>query len=202
MTSVDSWRRGAPRPLGRRVLLGIVLGLASIVGFVWLFALWVMDPGPHIAVLDGLHLPPSWELVRTNVVPQIIMGSRVERYYLVDADPGEVVAPVTSALTEAGFVLDVTKAPRDWCDTRPLRATPVFVCPEKLIPACSENGPGGPTTCYLSATRGQECLAVVAYDRGVPAGYVGGVVRDPGGSRIVVRITDHYGGGLTCPGLR
>ena len=204
MTSVDAWRQGAPRQSGRRVVLGAAIVVLAIVG---LGAYWVYgatDPGPHIGVLDELRLPPSWELARQNIVQQVLMGSRVERYYLVDAEPTDVVSPVTDALTAAGFILDVPKAPRDWCDTRPLRATPALSCPTKVIPPCSENGPGGPITCYLSATRAQECIAVVAYDRGEAANYVGGVLRDssPGGRRIVVRISDLYGGGLTCLALR
>jgi hypothetical protein len=193
-----------PRVTLRRVLLLGTVGVLATFAAGWVLAQRATDPTLHVAVLDELDVPPSWQLAHTEVIQQILMGSRVERYLLVDADPTEVVAPVTEMLTKAGFVLDIWKAPRDWCDTRPLSATPALVCPIKLIPACSENGPGGPTTCFVTATRSEECLAVVALDRGQPASYSRGLVSysvsDP--VRIVVRVTDYYGGGLTCPGLR
>jgi hypothetical protein len=100
----------------------------------------------------------------------------------------------------AGFTIEVQRAPRDWCDTRPLRATPTIVCPEKLIPPCWTNGPGGPTTCYFYASRGQECVTVHAFDRGEMATYYRGMVAfhvsDP--LRIVVRVLNYYPGPRPC----
>jgi hypothetical protein len=200
----DRYWQPPPRISCRRVLLFLIVGVLATVIAGWVLVLKRTDPAPHVAVLDELDIPPSWELAHTEVVQQFLLGSRVERYFLVDADPGDVVDPVTQMLTTAGFILDVRKGPSDWCDTRPLSATPALACPTRLIPPCSENGPGGPTTCWISATRGQECLSVVALDRGQSEPYFRGLVRYSVGDpvRIVVRITDHYGGGLTCPGLR
>jgi hypothetical protein len=151
-------------------------------------------------VLDELQVPASWELAHEEIVQSVLFGSRVERYYLVDADPSDVVSPAASIFTRAGFATEIRRAPTDWCDTRPLNATPALVCPEQVIPPCSTNGPSGPMTCSFYARRGQECVAVDAYDRGEGAVYYRGmdaqVISDP--IRIVVRLIDYYPGPFPC----
>jgi hypothetical protein len=151
-------------------------------------------------VLDELQVPASWELAHEEVVQSILSGSRVVRYYLVDADPGDVVSPAESMFSGAGFAIEIRRAPRDWCDTRPPNATPALVCPERVIPTCSTNGPSGPMTCSFTAHRGQDCVAVTAWDRGQAAGPNRGadpyLISDP--VRIVVRLTDYYPGPFPC----
>lgn len=70
--------------------------------------------------------------------------------------------------------------------------------PGPLPPPCSTNGPGGPTTCYLYAWRGTECVDIVLLDRGEVGAFNGGQVSDP--NRMVARLTDHFGpSGGQCP---
>lgn len=170
-----------------------VLGLALLtIGLVWGCTLVVLDPASHVAVLDELAVPGSWDLAHTEVVKSMPFGSRVERYFVVDADPDEVVDPATRLLATAGFTVEVDRAPRDWCDNRPLHATPEIVCPTKVTPPCRANG--GSTTCYLSASRGTDRLSIVVYDRGERASYfVGSEAHFVGvPDRIVVRVTVNY----------
>jgi len=189
-----------PRLTVGRVVLGLGIVAVVIVGVAWTSALRRLDPEPHRAVLDELQIPASWELAHEEVVQSILLGSRVERYYLVDADPSDVVLPAESVFTGAGFAIEIRRAAKDWCDTRPLRATPGIVCPEKVIPPCSTNGPTGPTTCYFYARRGQECVSVHAFDRGEMATYFRGMdsyhISDP--VRIVVLLVDEYPGPFPC----
>jgi hypothetical protein len=56
-------------------------------------------------------------------------------------------------LRAAGLEIYDWVAPDDWCDQRPIGATPPVVCPRKAIPACHENGPGGPFSCTVQAFR-------------------------------------------------
>jgi hypothetical protein len=189
-----------PRLTVGRVVLGLGIVAVVVIGIVWTSALRSLDPEPHRAVLDGLQIPTSWELAHEEIVQNVLLGSRVERYYLVDADPSDVLSPAESMFAGADFAIEIRRAPRDWCDQRPLHATPALVCPEKVIPPCSTNGPTGPTTCYFYARRGQECVTVHAFDRGEMATYYRGMnsyhISDPG--RIVVRLTDYYPGPSPC----
>lgn len=192
--------RRVPRLTIGRVLLGLGIVAVVVIGIVWTSVLRSLDPAPHRAVLDELQIPTSWELAHEEIVQNVLLGSRVERYYLVDADPSDAVSPAESMFTRAGFAIEIQRAPKDWCDTRPLRATPAIVCPEKVIPACSTNGLTGPTTCYFYARRGQECVTVHAFDRGEMATYYRGMdayhISDP--VRIVVLLVDSYPGPYPC----
>jgi hypothetical protein len=172
-----------------------LVGLTLLtIGLVSAYVVAQLDPASHAAVLDELAVPGSWDLAHTEVVKNLVFGSRVERYYVVDADPGEVVDPTTRMLAAAGFTVDVRTASRDWCDNRPLRATPEIVCPTKVIPPCQANGAGGPTTCYLTASRGPDRLSIVVYDRGERATYFVGSESHFVGlpDRIVVRLIVDY----------
>jgi hypothetical protein len=172
--------------VGGLALVTIGLLLAAVVG--------VLDPASHVAVLDELAVPGSWDLAHTEIVKSLLLGSRVERYYVVDADPDEVVDPATRMLAAAGFTVEVVTAPRDWCDNRPLQATPEIICPTKVIPPCWTNGQGGPMTCNLTARRGEDRLSIAALDRGERATYFVGSESHFVGvpDRIVVRLTVNY----------
>lgn len=190
-----------PRRAGR-LAVGLALVALAAVAVGLISALRSFDPEPHRAVLDELQLPDAWKLAHEEIVrniPPIDAASRVERYYLVDADPAEVVMPAEDMFEAAGFTVEVQRAPRDWCDTPPYGPTPA-ACPEKVIPPCSTNGPTGPMTCFLYASRGEECVTFRALDRGEMATYYRGLdgfhVSDP--VRIVVLVTDHFAGPLPC----
>lgn len=178
----------------QRVVVGGALALVAIVGLIWAYLIAALDPGRPAAVLDELEIPATWDLADTEIVKNILFGSRVVRYYLVDADPDDIVDPASDMLAAAGFTIDVRLAPRDWCDNRPIGATPAIECPTKRIPVCQTNGQGGPMTCYLWATRGDDRLSIVAFDRGERAKYFvgseGRFVGAPG--RIVVRVSIDY----------
>ncbi len=187
--------RTEPRIPWRRVVALFVLVLAAAIGGVWIAIDRRSDPAPHEAVLDEFKIPPTWTLAHSDIHRSIILGSWVARYYVIDSHPEAVVGPTSAMLESAGFTIDVVRAPRDWCDNRPLAATPAIDCPIKVIPPCSPNGPGGPVTCSLSATRNQDAVRIVAWDRGerTSFGFYGEqqhVVGAP--DRMVVRLSTNY----------
>jgi len=155
--------------------------LAALVGLplaVWTCVVIVYNPSHYIAVVDELAVPASWELAHTEIkapgldacVPIFGNCPSVTRYYLLDADPGEVVAAAKEIVRASGFTVDVRVAPRDWCDPGLLGATP-RPCPTKVIEDCVPNGRGGPVTCWVTASRGQDRLTIVISDRGERATY-------------------------------
>jgi hypothetical protein len=109
------------------------------------------DPAPYLATIDSLTVPPAWEVVHTQAL-RSFMGSRADRYYL-DAEPKEIDPVVQDVLRSAGLEIYTPVAPSDWCDQRPIGATPAITCPRKEIDACRENGPGGPVSCTVQAFR-------------------------------------------------
>jgi hypothetical protein len=110
------------------------------------------DPAPYLATIEALPVPPAWEVVHTQALRDL-MGSRADRYYLVDADPQAIAPVVEDVLRSAGLEVYDRVAPSDWCDQRPIGATPAVVCPRQEIPTCRENGPGGPVSCTVQAFR-------------------------------------------------
>lgn len=118
----------------------------------WFF-LAAEDPAPYLATIDALPVPPAWEVVHTQTLRDPIFGSRADRYYLVDAEPEEIAPVVEDVLRSAGLEIYDPVASSDWCDQRPIGATPAVVCPRKEIPTCRENGPGGPISCTVQAFR-------------------------------------------------
>jgi hypothetical protein len=110
------------------------------------------DPAPYLATIDSLTVPPAWEVVHTQAL-RSFMGSRADRYYLVDAEPKEIAPVVQDVLRSAGLEIYTPVAPSDWCDQRPIGATPAITCPRKEIATCHENGPGGPVSCTVQAFR-------------------------------------------------
>jgi hypothetical protein len=141
-----------PGPLGRAWLpAGLAVTLALPVACaVWLYVLPV-DPAPYLATIEGLSVPSSWEVIHTQILRDPMMGPRVDRYYLVDAEPPAIAPVVQDVLRSAGLEIYDQVADSDWCDSRPIGATPAISCPRKEIPTCSENGPGGPISCRVQA---------------------------------------------------
>jgi hypothetical protein len=118
----------------------------------WLF-LAPEDPASYLATINTLPVPSTWEVVHTQTLRGPIFGSRADRYYLVDADPRDIAPVVEDMLRSAGLEIYDQVASSDWCDQRPIGATPPVVCPRKAIPTCHENGPGGPVSCTVQAFR-------------------------------------------------
>jgi len=117
------------------------------------FVLSPEDPAPYLATIESLPVPPTWEVVHTQTLRQVLIGTRADRYYLVDADPEDIAPIVEDVLRSAGLEIYDRVASSDWCDNRPIGATPAIVCPRKPIPTCRENGPGGPVSCTVIAFR-------------------------------------------------
>ncbi len=117
----------------------------------WFF-LAPADPAPYLATIDALPVPSAWEVVHTQAL-RSFLGSRADRYYLVDAEPEDIAPVVEDVLRSAGLEVHDRVASSDWCDQRPIGATPAVVCPRKGIPTCRENGSGGPVSCSVQAFR-------------------------------------------------
>jgi hypothetical protein len=144
--------RRLPR-LRRRWLLGLAVALAVPAACTaWVF-LAPEDPAPYLATIEALPAPAAWEVVYTQTLRDLLFGSRADRYYLVDADPEDIAPVVEDVLRSSGLEIYDWVASSDWCDQRPIGATPAIVCPRKEIPACHENGSGGPVSCWVRAFR-------------------------------------------------
>lgn len=143
--------RGRRRRWRLLALLAVVIALPAGCAAWWFLS--PEDPAPYLATLDALPVPPTWEVAFTQTLRGPIFGSRVDRYYLVDADPEQIAPVVGEVLRSAGLEIYDWVASSDWCDQRPIGATPPVVCPRKPIPACHENGPGGPVSCTVQAFR-------------------------------------------------
>jgi hypothetical protein len=109
------------------------------------------DPAPYLATIEALPVPASWEIVHTQALRDPIMGTRADRDYLVDAEPGAIAPIVQDVLRSAGLEIYDRVADSDWCDSRPIGATPAIICPRKAIDTCQANGRGGPVSCTVIA---------------------------------------------------
>ena len=136
----------------RWLIAALTLILALPASCVAWFALAPEDPAPYLTTIERVSVPSTWEIVHTQAL-RSFMGSRADRYYLVDAEPEEIAPVVEDVLRSAGFEIHDRVASSDWCDQRPIGATPAISCPRKAIPTCRENGPGGPVSCTVRAFR-------------------------------------------------
>jgi hypothetical protein len=147
-----------PLPPPRRLRLRwFVLAFAIVLAVPFVFVGWFLfvapaDPAPYLARIESLEVPPTWEVVHTQAL-RSFLGSRAERYYLVDAEPADIAPVVEDVLRSAGLEIYDEVAPSDWCDQRPIGATPAITCPRKPIPTCRENGAGGPVSCWVQGFR-------------------------------------------------
>jgi hypothetical protein len=142
-----------PPQLRRKWILGLVVAVALPAACTaWVF-LAQEDPAPYLATIEALPVPAAWEAVYTQTLRGPFFGSRADRYYLVDAEPEDIAPVVEDVLRSAGLEIYDWVASSDWCDQRPIGASPAIVCPRKEIPACRENGPGGPVSCFVRAFR-------------------------------------------------
>jgi hypothetical protein len=140
------------RPLLFAVALAVILALPAACT-AWFFFVVPVDPAPYLATIDALPVPPTWQNVHTQTLRDPLIGSRADRYYFVDAEPEDIAPVVQDVLRSAGLEIYTREASKDWCDTRPIGATPAIVCPRKETETCRENGSGGSVSCTVIAFR-------------------------------------------------
>ena len=136
----------------------------------------------HVATLDSLPIPDSWEIVHTNTVGAFPLGSHADRWYLVDSEPVETAALMKDALQSAGWTIEQR-----------------FVSSGNHIEDCRAE-PGGPVECTIVAHRRRALtgewferisILMAARVRGLTyfVGMDGFHVQDP--ERSAVRISAH-----------
>ena len=185
----------------RRQRLLVRAGFVTVLALPVAFTAWLLlsppDPAPDLTAIESLPVPSSWEVVHTQT-QRSFLGSRADRDYLVDAEPQDIAPVAGDVLRSAGFEIYQQVASSDWCDTRPIGASPAMVCPVKEVEPCQENGRGGPITCFVTGFRWLsqdppllERLTVVAMPRAdqflVGVGDEQHLVR--GSNRVLVTIT-------------
>jgi hypothetical protein len=112
----------APRRLRRAWLLAaIALVLALPVACTAWFFLAPEDPAPYLATIDALPVPSAWEVVYTQTL-RSFLGSRADRYYLVDAEAEDIAPVVEDVLRSAGHEIYDRVASSDWCGRYPAEA--------------------------------------------------------------------------------
>jgi hypothetical protein len=147
-----SGRQGV-RKAGLWLLIAAAVVVAIPGAFIARFLIEVDDPAGYLPTLDALPVPAPWELEHTQAVRSFDAPPYAARWYLVDADATDVAPVAEDMLRSAGFELYTRVASSDWCDTRPIGATPAVTCPRKEIATCSENGRGGPVSCSVIGFR-------------------------------------------------
>ena len=135
---------------GRTLLVAyaaiVAVGVAVSIGY-----LVATDPAPYGRVLGELRFPDAWTVPHADVEHRTFMygGSRMTRFYLVDADPAETATVVERVVTDAGFSVD-----RRWG------------------PTCLRNPSDGPIeSCTVAAIRGRVYLWIVMFARGKSVSY-------------------------------
>lgn len=143
-----------------------VVAIAVFVGYQL-----VTDPSPYRRVLDELNFPDAWSVPHPDVEDRALLlngGSRMTRFYLVDADPADTALVVEAVVTAAGFTVD-----RSWGST------------------CHRNPSNGPIeSCTVAAIRDRIHLWIVVFARGkrVPYSYRGGEPTAGAPNLSVVRV--------------
>jgi hypothetical protein len=164
----------------RRPVVGLLLVLLSIPAGCGLWLTFGYDNGTrHVATLDSLPLPDSWEIVHTKTVGTFPLGSHADRWYLVDSEPVDTAALVKDALQSAGWTIE----------TRLLSSgTHIEDC---------RAAPGGPVECTVAAHRRgatndewfeRITISMAAKGRGLAyfVGNDGFRVQDPDRSAVVI----------------
>ena len=154
----------------RLVLVAFIAVVVTLVGMTVAYAATKTDPARALALLDRLDIPPSWQFAHAETVRGVILLSRVERFYLVKADPEQVAGEARAMVAAAGLPFD-QGGPKD----------------------CRTNGPGGPMSCWIPAHQGNDRLDIVVFSREEAAFLAG----DPWfaastSDQIVVRMTVTY----------
>jgi hypothetical protein len=140
--------RRRPRLRWPIAILGVLL--IPVACAAWVFV--SRDPARYVAVLDELHLPQEWEVVRTDAERMLLFGPRAVRYYMVDADPVDVAPVIKEALLASGFEIYYSPVPGGGCATDPQdSAHPT--CGNVVTKDCRSNGPTGPISCYIEGYR-------------------------------------------------
>jgi len=136
------------RPWGYVLVALVGVVVASLV--VWIGYSLATDPARYRGVLDQLKFPAAWTIPHPDVENRALLyGSRMTRFYLVDADPAETATVVERVVTDAGFTLDHGYG--DLCHRNP------------------SNGPID--TCTVAASRGEDHLWIVVHARGTLVSY-------------------------------
>jgi hypothetical protein len=121
---------------GRRPLVSLILALLIVPAGCGLWLVFGYDNGTrHVATLDSLPIPDTWEVVQTTKVGTFPLGSHAERWYLVDSAPVDTAALVKGALQPAGWTIEQR-----------------FDSNGSPIEDCRAN-PGGPIECTIYAYR-------------------------------------------------
>ena len=135
------------------LLAAVVVTVGVPAAIVWWLLFGGDDPAAYLPTIDSLPAPSAWEVQHTQAVRSLDGGPRAYRWYLVDAEPQDIAPSIKEVLQSAGLELYTPIADSDWCDSRPIGATPAITCPRKEIPTCRENGRGGPVSCSIVAFR-------------------------------------------------
>jgi hypothetical protein len=128
--------------LGPSIL--VVVALITFGGGLSWFEERLTEPAPQFATLDRLSIPPEWEYVGSVYSQSLLFRSWVARYYLVDADPADLVEPAIEMIEDAGWEVDEPPSSTD---------------------ACSANGRGGPVSCHIGGTLDDDFPSILIWDR-------------------------------------
>ena len=154
----------------RRLLPTLLVALAIVITLAWVGYQAATDPTPYAHALDELATPATWTRPHDDVADRgfILSYTRVTRFFLVDGDPDGISLDVRRFVAAAGYTVDASFAP-----------------------GCSRNGPNGPMTCTIAATRDRMHLWIVVFDRGQLVPYLtrGGEPYAGAPDRAVVRIS-------------
>lgn len=167
----------------RRRAVSLILVLLIVPAGCGLWLTFGYDNGTrHVATLDSLPLPETWEVLHTKTVGAIPLGAHADRKYLVDSEPVDTAALVKDALQSAGWTIEKR-----------------FVSTGNHIEDCRA-APGGPVECTIAAYRRRaltdewfERISILMAARGRGLTYFVGndgfQVQDP--ERSAVRISAH-----------
>jgi hypothetical protein len=145
---VPAPRRFRSSPVAATLVVIVVLPAVILA---WYFFIAAPDPSPYVADIDALPVPTGWEVVHTQAL-RSVLGSRADRYWLVDGEPQAIAPVVQHVLRSAGLEIYVPDYARDGCDTPSLAASAAG-CAVTRTGTCQEIGPGGPVRCGFLAFR-------------------------------------------------
>ncbi len=137
------WLEGLRRRSTWPVVVTLLTLSVAVPALVFSCGYVLSDPAGYVAAADQLAIPEGWRLDHTDVDRNFILGSRVTRYYLVDATPDQLMGPVQATLEAAGYEIS-------YYGSGP----------------CVTNGRNGPTTCHLTGNRASNDIGIDIFDRG------------------------------------
>ena len=100
-------RRGATRRISKRTFLLVVLiAVSALAGLATAYYVKRTDPALAEGILARLEVPAEWQLADSEVYREVLLQSRVTRYYLVKGAPDPVAAAAHAMLSNAGFAVE------------------------------------------------------------------------------------------------